>query len=42
LKEHKYTEAVIYAVHEIGGALAKEFPPLLNDKNELPNRVERG
>ena len=42
LKEHKYTEAVIYAVHEIGGALAKEFPPLLNDENELPNRVERG
>jgi uncharacterized membrane protein len=42
LKEHKFTEAIVHAVHEIGGALAKEFPPLANDKNELPNRVERG
>ena len=42
LKEHKFTESIVYAVHEIGDALAKEFPPLPNDKNELPNRVERG
>lgn len=42
LKQHNFTDAVVYAVHEIGGALAKEFPPLPNDRNELPNRVERG
>jgi uncharacterized membrane protein len=42
LKEHKFTEAVVHAVHEVGHALAREFPPLPNDKNELPNRVERG
>jgi uncharacterized membrane protein len=32
----------VHAVQEIGGALAKEFPPVANDKDELPNRVERG
>lgn len=42
LKAGKYTEAVVYAVREVGAALAKEFPPLAGDKNELPNRVERG
>jgi uncharacterized membrane protein len=42
LKEHKFTEAIVHAVREIGGALAKEFPPIANDKDELPNRVERG
>ena len=42
LKAGKYTEAVVLAVKEIGAALAKEFPPLAGDKDELPNRVERG
>jgi uncharacterized membrane protein len=42
LKSGKFTEAVVLAVHEIGDALAREFPPLPGDKNELPNRVERG
>ena len=42
LKGGKYTEAVILAVKEIGAALAKEFPPVAGDKDELPNRVERG
>lgn len=41
LKAGKYTEAVVFAVHEIGAALAKEFPPIVGDRNELPNRVER-
>ena len=42
LKGGKYTEAVVLAVKEIGAALAKEFPPVAGDKDELPNRVERG
>ena len=42
LKARKFTEAVVLAVKEIGVALAKEFPPIAGDKNELPNRVERG
>ena len=42
LKAGKFTEAVVYAVREVGTALAKEFPSLPDDKNEIPNRVERG
>ena len=42
LKLGKFTEAVVLAVKEIGAALAKEFPPVPGDKDELPNRVERG
>jgi len=42
LKKNQFTEAIVHAVHEIGAALAKEFPPIADDKNELPNRVERG
>jgi uncharacterized membrane protein len=42
LKGNQFNEAVLYAVREVGAALAKEFPPLPGDKNELPNRVERG
>jgi uncharacterized membrane protein len=42
LKGNQFNEAVLYAVREVGTALAKEFPPLPGDKNELPNRVERG
>lgn len=42
LKAGKYTEAVVLAVNEIGATLAKEFPPVAGDKDELPNRVERG
>ena len=41
LKEGKFTEAVVLAVTDIGAALAKEFPPVAGDRNELPNRVER-
>ena len=42
LKGNQFNEAVLYAVREVGAALAKEFPSLPGDKNELPNRVERG
>ena len=42
LKAGKYTDAVVLAVKKIGAALAKEFPPVAGDKDELPNRVERG
>lgn len=41
LKEGKYTEAVLVAVREVGGALGKHFPPRGDDKNELPNDVAR-
>ena len=42
LKVGRFTDAIVLAVKEIGASLAKEFPPLAGDKNELPNRVERG
>lgn len=41
LKAGRFTDAVTLAVREIGSALAKEFPPVAGDRNELPNRVER-
>ena len=41
LKTGAFTEAVLLAVKDIGAVLAKEFPPLAGDRNELPNRVER-
>jgi uncharacterized membrane protein len=41
LKAGKFTEAVVLAVREIGGVLAKEFPCGTGDKNELPNKIER-
>ncbi|MGZ8940702.1 MAG: TPM domain-containing protein [Limisphaerales bacterium] len=41
LKAGKFTEAVVLAVKDIGAALAKEFPPVPGDRNELPNRVAR-
>ncbi|HEX7862704.1 MAG TPA: TPM domain-containing protein [Verrucomicrobiae bacterium] len=42
LKSGRFTEAITLAVRDIGTALAKEFPPVANDRNELPNRVARG
>jgi uncharacterized membrane protein len=41
LKEGKFTDAVVFAVKEIGEVLAKEFPWKAGDRNELPNQVAR-
>jgi uncharacterized membrane protein len=41
LKEHRFTEAIVQAVQEIGELLRKEFPWTEGDRNELPNDVAR-
>jgi uncharacterized membrane protein len=41
LKGGQYTEAVLIAVREVGAALAKNFPPRGDDRNELSNEVAR-
>lgn len=41
LKQGKFSDAIVYAVQEIGEALAKNFPFQANDKNELPNAIIR-
>ena len=41
LKAHRYTDAIVTAVREIGELLATHFPIQAGDRNELPNKVER-
>lgn len=41
LKQGQFTEAVLVAIHEVGIALAKNFPPRPDDSNELSNEVAR-
>jgi uncharacterized membrane protein len=41
LKENRFTDAIVQAVHEIGTVLGKEFPWKEGDRNELPNDVAR-
>ena len=41
LKAGKFTEAIVASVEQIGAALAKEFPFLPGDRNELPNTIAR-
>lgn len=41
LKEGHYTDAVVYAVRQVGEVLARHFPPEPGDQNELSNRVIR-
>jgi len=41
LKEGQYTKAIVAGVEEIGTVLSKEFPRLRDDRNELPNTIER-
>ena len=41
LKQGHYTEAVVVAVQRVGDLLAKHFPPLPDNPDELPNKVER-
>ncbi len=37
----RFTEGVVTAIHEIGESLATHFPRRDDDRNELPDRVER-
>src|SRR3954451_2668391 len=41
LKEGNFTEAILAGIEEAGGALAEHFPRDPDDRNELPNAVER-
>lgn len=41
MKQGSFTEALVFAIHEIGAALEKNFPFQASDKNELPNAIIR-
>ena len=41
LKAGKFTDAILVAVRDIGGVLAREFPWEAGDKDELPNQIAR-
>lgn len=40
-KQGRYTEGVVTVVQGLGAALAPHFPPLPDDRNELPNAIDR-
>ncbi len=42
LKQGKFTEAVVDAIRKTGALLEEHFPRDPDDRNELPNEVERG
>ena len=42
LKQGKFTEAIVDAIQKTGALLAQHFPRDPDDRNELPNQVERG
>ena len=39
LKEGQYTEAIVFAVAQVGEVLARHFPPDPSDRDELSNQV---
>ena len=41
LKQGKFTEAIVDAIQKTGALLAQHFPRDPDDRNELPNEVER-
>ena len=41
MKEGKFTEAIVQAIHETGRALQKYFPGAGDDSNELSNEIAR-
>ena len=41
LREGHFTEAVVKAIENAADVLARHFPRLPDDRNELPNQVER-
>ena len=42
LKQGQFTDAVVAAVKQVGDALAKAFPPVADDRNELSDEVSGG
>ncbi len=42
LKAGRPTDAAVDAIHRIGEVLAAHFPRRHNDRNELPDSIERG
>jgi uncharacterized membrane protein len=41
LKEGKYTEALLSGIESIADVLKQHFPRRPDDRNELPNEIER-
>lgn len=41
LQQGLYTNAIVLAVRRVGEVLARHFPPIPDDRNELPNQVVR-
>jgi uncharacterized membrane protein len=41
MKEGKFTEAIVEAIHDTGRVLEKYFPGTGDDANELPNKIAR-
>jgi uncharacterized membrane protein len=41
LKQERYTEALLLAIERVGAVLAAHFPRQPDDRNELPDEVER-
>jgi uncharacterized membrane protein len=39
MKDGKFTEAIIEAIHDVGAVLQKHFPASRDDINELPNEI---
>ena len=41
LRDGRFTEAVVHAIEKTADVLARHFPRLPDDRNELPNEVDR-
>jgi uncharacterized membrane protein len=41
LKQGRLTDAIVQAIDRVADLLARHFPPRPDDRNELPNEVER-
>jgi uncharacterized membrane protein len=41
LKQGQFTEGVVIAITQVGEALAKYFPPVGDDRNELSNEIAK-
>jgi uncharacterized membrane protein len=41
LRDGNFTEAITLGIAVTGDALARHFPPQSDDRNELPNEIER-
>ena len=41
LKQGQFTEGVVTGITQVGEALAKYFPPVRDDRNELSNEIAK-